>query len=182
MLNQEFDELTLATSEKKIFYKNMSIKAGIFCGILAVFFGLLVTFSLLGRKSWRSGLKHEIERVFSENSYSEYSVGEYVRLDSAMNVNCAVFNAESEVKKDFESYAVIIRFPTLYGPVAAVYVHESKKTEATFIGFAQINSRLSDSIKSATMNSQVAYWATKIPSITATAVSASATKAKGDRK
>ena len=167
MLNQEFEDYSQVNSEKKTFYKNISIKAGIFCGILAVFFAILVAFSLLGRKSWRVGLSNEIEKVFEEKSYSEYSVGEYVKLNSIMSVNCAVFKALPFTKKDFDSYAVIIRTPTLYGPVAAVYVYETKRSEATFIGFARINERIDGSIRNAALNSQVRYWAGKIPEIIA---------------
>lgn len=168
MLNQEFEDYSQVNSEKKTFYKNMSIKAGVFCGILAVFFAILVLFSLLGRKNWKAGMRHEIERVFEEKSYAEYFVGEYVKINSIMSVNCAVFNAQPSVKKDSPAYAVIIRMPTLYGPVAAVYVYETKKSEAAFIGFAQINERLVESLKNASFNSQVKYWGKKIPEIVAT--------------
>lgn len=168
MLNQEFDDYSQLDSEKKTFYINMSIKAGIFCGILAVFFAILVVFSLLGRKSWRVGLGNEIERVFEETSYSEYSVGEYVKLNSIMSFNCAVYRALPFTKKDSDAYAVIVRTPTLYGPVALVYVYETKRPDATFIGFAQINERLEGSVKNASLNSQVRYWAGKIPEIIAT--------------
>lgn len=169
MLNQEFDELSQNISKKKLFYKNMSIKAGIFCGILAVFFGLLVAFTLLGRKSWRTGMGREIEKLFAEKSYSTYSVGKYIKLNSTMTVNCAVYEAVSPEKKDYDSFAVIIRMPSLYGPIACVYIYESKKTEAQFIGFAQINDRVEEPLKNAAMHSQIKYWGKKIPAITAAA-------------
>lgn len=168
MLNQDNDKLSQVSSEKKQFYKTISIKAGIFSGILILFFMILLLFSILGRKSWRVGLSTQIEKVFNENSISEYSIGEYVHLNSIMSVNCAVYRANTVSKRTYDSYAIIIRIPTLYGPVAAVYIYEEKKSKAEFIDFAQINDMISDSIKNVTLNSQIEYWAKKIPQIIST--------------
>ena len=173
MLNDELEEYTenelKQESAKKLFYKKLAIKAGIFCGMLTVFFGILITAAYFGRKSWRTGLRTEIEKVFAQNSFTEYSVGENVKLNSTLAVNCSVYKAESVEKKDFDAYALIIRMPTLYGPVGSVYVYETKKSQTQFIGFAQIKGAINQSVQNAALNSQVKYWGQKIPKIIATA-------------
>lgn len=167
MLDQFSEEIDVeAANAKKIFYKKISIKAGIFCGILVILFGLLVTLSLVSRNSWRTGLRNEIEKVFALNSISEYSVGEYVRLNSGMSVNCAIYkvNSVDENRKSFD-HAVIIRVPTLYGPMAAVYLYNCTNGKVDFVDFAQLDVPVSKSVKNSSMNSQIAYWADKIPVI-----------------
>ncbi|MCI7577483.1 MAG: hypothetical protein MST12_04440 [Spirochaetia bacterium] len=167
MLDQLSEEIDVKeTDAMKMFYKKISIRAGIFCGILVVFFGLLVTLSLVSRKSWRTGLRSEIGKVFLLNSISEYSVGEYVKVNSGMTVNCAVYklNSVEDNKKSYD-YAVIIRVPTLYGPMAAVYLFSRSNGNVIFVDFAQLDVPVSKSVKNSSMNSQIAYWAGKIPAI-----------------
>lgn len=170
MLRHSFQEENMEpASGNSVFYKQMYIKAGIVCGILVVFLSILILVSLLARKSWRTGLRNEIEKVFAENSVTEYSVGEYLKLNSNISFICSVYRAEKVSKGNNDSYAVIVRVATLYGPVAAVYVYEATRQEANFIGFAQLNDRVVESVKNATMNSQVLYWSKKIPAIVKTA-------------
>lgn len=169
MLNARLEDIEFESSnEKKLFYKHLAIRSGIFCGMLVVFFGLLVTFTLLGRKSWRSGLGNEIKKVFAENHIEGYEVGDYLRLSTSISVNCGVFSlVPVDPKKSEKAYCVIVRVPTLYGPVAAVYLYKDGRDSSDFVDFAQLNGPVSKAINSAALNSQISYWAEKVPAIIA---------------
>lgn len=159
-------------NEKKVYYQRLLKKAGIFCGILVFFFCFLLLFVVLAKSSWRTGLANQIQKVFEINGITQYSVGEYVRIKSPMTVNCAVYKANSVTDENTnpKNYAVIIRFPTIFGPVAGVYLYREKKHRVDFVDFAQINGPVSDAIKDSAMRSQVEYWADKIPAIVNNAV------------
>ena len=161
---EENSELEIS-NERKLFYKKILIKSGIFCGILCVFFGLLLSFTLLGRKSWRNGLKNEIQTVFESYGLNDFSVGEYVRIKNNTTVSCAVYKMLKEKKETPGKYAVIIRVPTVFGPMAAVYTFEKGKSEGKFIGFAHVKTRASKTVIDASLNMQIVYWGKRIPAI-----------------
>lgn len=172
-------------NEKKLFYKKLLIKSSIFCGILVVFFCLLLSFTLMGRKSWKNGLRNEIQTVFTENSFTEFSPGEYVRIKNNTTVSCGVYKAVSSEQKILSGkYAVIIRVPTIFGPVAAVYTFEKGKSNADFIGFAHIKAPFSDTVKNTSVNMQVGYWGGRIPAIVDSEIEtvAKTKKSKGAKK
>lgn len=157
------DEIETVDNEKKLFYKTLLIKCGIFCGILAGFFAVLVLFTLLGRNSWKNGLKKETSQVLKDNGIENIQLGNWVNIKTALTVSVSVYEAISENTEN-EMYAVIIRVPTLYGPVPAVYIY-SDKNGAQFIGFSHIAGKTNSHIKASSENSQIEYWKNKIPVI-----------------
>lgn len=160
------DEIETVDNEKKLFYKTLLIKCGIFCGILAGFFAVLVLFTLLGRNSWKNGLKKETSQVLKDNGIENIQLGNWVKIKTALTVSVSVYEAISENTENTENemYAVIIRVPTLYGPVPAVYIY-SDKNGAQFIGFSHIAGKTNSHIKASSENSQIEYWKNKIPVI-----------------
>ncbi|MBP3366893.1 MAG: hypothetical protein J6K96_07880 [Treponema sp.] len=152
--------------EEQFLYREMLIKCGIFCGILAGIFGILVLFTLLGRNSWKTGLKEKIVQVLNDNLIEGYELTGWVRLRSGLTASASAYSVSS---KDGAQYAVIIRIPTLYGPVPAVYTCSSLEEDARFIGFADMNEEISLRIESASLHSQIEYWGRRLPEFLKTA-------------
>ena len=157
------DEIETVDNERKLFYKTLLIKCGIFCGILAGFFAVLILFTLLGRNSWKNGLKKETAQVLEDNAIENIQLGNWIKIKTALTVSVSVYEAFSEDTEN-EMYAVIIRVPTLYGPVPAVYIYSSKNG-AKFVGFSHIAGKTNSRIKMNAENSQIEYWKNKIPAI-----------------
>ncbi len=160
------DEIETVDNEKKLFYKMLLVKCGIFCGILAGFFAVLVLFTLLGRNSWKNGLKKETAQVLKENGVENIELGNWVKIRSALTVSVSVYEAFGE-NSESEKYAVIVRVPTLYGPVPAVYVY-SAPDSVEFIGFSHIAGKTNAHIKDNSINSQIEYWKNRIPAVVRT--------------
>ena len=80
-----------------------------------------------------------------------------------LTVSVSVYEAFSGNAEN-EMYALIVRVPTLYGPVPAVYIY-SNKNGAEFIGFSHIAGKTNFHIKENSENSQIEYWKNKIPAI-----------------
>ena len=169
-INSEMEEeiaLDPETSKNRsAFYKQLFARYGIFCGILVAMLGILILFTLLSRNSWKKTLAFEVQQVLQENSANNYQVGEKLQLASLFETVCAVFHLSSDNARDTKQfYGVIIRITTIYGPLPAVYVYDSKNKTAHFIDFADMNNIASPRISENSMNSQISRWAKRIPSI-----------------
>ena len=153
------------TPEEKQLYKRLLITFGVFTGLLLVFFAVLVLFVSAGRASWERGLTAQVAGVVREQAL-EYELGSLEAVSSPFAVSCAavpLYNAGSR-----EAVAVILRVATLYGPQAAVYLYRDGATEAEFLTFLTLNEKTEQAIRSSAANSQLAYWARRIPRILAT--------------
>lgn len=168
MLEEDISENDSLPADR-FFYREMLIKCGIFCGILAGIFAVLVLFTLLGRNSWKAGLKEKIAQVLNDNLIEGYELTSWVRLRSGLTTSASAYSVSS--KDGSAHYALIIRIPTLYGPVPAVYTCSSSQSPARFIGFAGMNEAASLRIESAALHSQIEYWGKRIPEFLETAVS-----------
>lgn len=168
------DETILNSENKerngsKDFYIFLLKKWGIFAGFITTAFLLGLLFVFLGRNSWKNSLRKNVEKVYSNYAENKYTVGEYIKVKTPLMTNVAVYSLTAEdVKEDDYVYAVIARIPTLYGPVAAVFHYDSQNSDkAQFVDFANISGEMKGKIADAAVNSQIEYWAKKIPAITA---------------
>ena len=137
-------------------------KYGIFTGILIVMLGFLICFSLLSRSSWENGLRKTVQKTL-EASGESYVAGESVPLGSALSISACAFQLEGELQE--QSYAVIIRVATLYGPLPAVFVWTSGDETARFVSFASLSGKAAEKVYDSAQKSQLNYWSQRIPGL-----------------
>ncbi|MGN0728349.1 hypothetical protein [Treponema sp.] len=157
------DEIETVNAERQIFYKTILVKCGIFCGLIAAFFSVLILFVMLGRNSWKAGLKREAVQVLSENGLEKIKVGDWINSKTAVAVSACSYKAVAEDGKT-EMFVVLVRVPTLYGPVSAVYVC-SAEGRAEFVGLADVSGKTAEKICGNSENAQIEYWRKKVPVI-----------------
>ena len=144
-------------------YKNFFKNYGIFLGIVAVVFMILIYFSLVSKKSWNNNLKVSIERVLDDYDPNNWTVGNNKPIKNPVCLNAACYEARS--RRNGELYdAVIIRSATLYGPLAVVFVCDSENN-VSFIGYSSLHGRINLLLKNNFSDKQIEYWKLKIPQI-----------------
>ena len=167
----ENSELESEIEEKFVFdakYKKQLIQYGIFVGMLFFVFFVLMLFTLAARDSWEYGLRGQVAEVLGHSDIEiSFSLGQMEAVDSPFAVSLAVFPLieDDEHQRSAERYAVIIRIPTLFGPVPAVFLYEDGQKAADFIGFATLNKRIEAAVESNARHTQIAYWGKRIPAI-----------------
>ncbi len=151
-----------AESETSAYYKTLLIKGGIFCASLAVVFGILVVSVFFAGRSWKKGLMAEVSTVLEKNE-SDFVPYEYVRVKSNLTVGIAVFRCKDS--RGAQSYGVISRVSTLYGPMAAVYLYSDNSPSAEFVDFVLPEGSVHERVSNASIHSQIDYWGKKIPHV-----------------
>jgi hypothetical protein len=145
--------------------KQQIISYALFAAILLVLFGITLLFTIIARKSWNNGLREQVQLTLNKNQLSDCIVGKEIPLDSAIITSCNAFDVSVKGKKNSDTQkAVIIKITTMYGPMPAVYLYDNG-TEAKFIDFASFEGKAVKQIKDMSLNSQIAYWGKRIPSI-----------------
>ena len=140
--------------------------------IFSIFFGmifgmcmLLVIFTVLARNSWKSGLALEVQHVLDSYPEAQYTVGKYLELDSTLSASTAVYSLlKKDDRKNQKYYGIIVRIPSILGPVPAVFVY-NENTGVRFAGYAIDNGKASDTVVKQISNSVMNYWENMIPKI-----------------
>lgn len=140
--------------------------------IFSIFFGmifgmcmLLVIFTVLARNSWKSGLALEVQHVLDSYPEAQYTVGKYLELDSTLSTSTAVYSLlKKDDRKNQKYYGIIVRIPSILGPVPAVFVY-NENTGVRFAGYAIDNGKASDTVDKQISNSVMNYWENMIPKI-----------------
>lgn len=140
--------------------------------IFSIFFGmifgmcmLLVIFTVLARNSWKSGLALEVQHVLDSYPEAQYTVGKYLELDSTLSTSTAVYSLlKKDDRKNQKYYGIIVRIPSILGPVPAVFVY-NENTGVRFAGYAIDNGKASDTVGKQISNSVMNYWEDMIPKI-----------------
>ena len=162
------EELAPLTEEeiakRKALIKKHFASYGILTGILAAMIVILLTFTLISRKSWRNGLREEVSQVL-EKTDSSYTVGEWVKLNTPFTTTASVYKITESGNSSKWLYGIIIRITTMYGPLGAVYVYDLKADTTKFIGFADTASDIAAQIEHNSRFSQIKYWSERIPLI-----------------
>lgn len=149
--------------KKEISYGNFFKSYGIFLGILAVFFGLLIYLSVLSQKSWRNNLRNSVSIVLNENEPESWNVGNFCPIQSPISFNSACYEIQN--KKNGEYYkAIILRVQTFYGPLSAVFTID-KDNVVEFKGYSSLHGRVANQIENSNSNKRINYWKSKIPEI-----------------
>jgi hypothetical protein len=105
------------TNDTVRFLKNY----GSFLGILVVFLALLCLFITLSRPAWSRGLQAQIQTTLDRSYPGGYQVGDPVALNSSFFSTSAVFEVTGP---DFQ-YGIILRTPTLFGPLPGVFLADA---------------------------------------------------------
>lgn len=158
---EDFSKIKERAYERKLFYKKLLSKYGIFCAFLTVLFVILAIATTFSRDSWKSGLKDEISEVLSENELDMVTVGEWVKVKTALSVSLSLYDASSNDGQI--SHVAIVRVPTLWGSTAAVYLCRDGLWE--FVDFSHISSPTSVQVKRSSLPSQLHYWQNKLTKV-----------------
>ena len=153
-------ELTSEQKEKITLLKQY----GLFLAIIIVIFGIIFSSALFSRNSWKEGLKNQVESVLLEQK-KDYTVGDFMQLQSPFSTSCAVYNINQKGKKNTNKYAVIIRLTTLYGQIPAIYIYDSKESDVSFLKMLTLNGASEKQIVDISKHMQISFWAKRIPSI-----------------
>ena len=163
---EEISKLKQKSSERTLFYKKLLSKYGMFCSLLTALFVILAAAAVFSRESWKLGLKDEITEVLSKNAFDAVTVEEWIKVNSALSVSLALYNASSADGKT--SAAAIVRVPTLWGSTAAVYLCREETWE--FVNFSHISSPTSLQVKQSSLSSQIHYWQNKLTKVSSALV------------
>lgn len=144
-------------------YKYFFSKFGIFFGIIAVLFSILLYFSIVSQKSWKNNLKPVLESVLDENFPNEWYVENFVQIQNPLSMNAACYNARNRKTGD-NCLAVLIRCQTFYGPVASVFLCDSKNN-VSYVGTSSMHGLLKDEFNKESYDSRIQYWKKRIPKI-----------------
>lgn len=148
--------------------KKRLMQCGIFFAILLILFGVLVFFTIVSRSSWQRGLEQQVAQTLSEHQHT-YTIVDKDVLDSPFVSSAASFlvtNGDSATPLGASTeHAVIVRVPTLFGPLPAVYLYTEGEKTATFVAFATLDGKARAAVEANAKNAQIAYWATRIPKI-----------------
>ena len=147
--------------ETKKNLKTFSVFFGMIFGICVI----LVLFTLLSRNSWKSGLALEMQRVLDSYSEAQYTVGKYVELSSSLSSSTDVCSLlKKDERKNQKYYGVIIRIPSILGPVPAVFIY-TEDSGVTFAGYAVDNGRAEGTVSKQISSNVMNYWENLIPKI-----------------
>lgn len=139
-------------------------KASIFAALALIIFCLLVLMTLATKNSWKFYLGKAVENTLFENDETSYKIGDYICVNTGLASSTAIFELNKNSFNDGSYYAVIIKITTMYGPLPAVFIYE-KNTGAQFIDFILAQGKVKEQILHTSQNSQIAYWANRIPGI-----------------
>ena len=153
--------------------KKQLFHAVLFTGTILAFFLILSLFSVLGRKSWERGLRAAVEQVLSPD---EFTLGEFVKIDSSLSVSAACFEVLQKNSPSKKSLAVILRATGYWGPLPAVFLCQDGKAE--FKGIAYMNNSAARAFLEAKDDRQILYWQDVARDIAAAVQAASKTEAK----
>lgn len=150
--------------------KKQAVLYGIFFGIVAVVFTILIIFTLLSRSSWKNALAVEMQNVLSIYEKDTYTVNKFIELDSPLSTSAVAFSLVKKGAGLNESYyGIIARIPAIMGSAPAVFViggrHPLNSENVKFIGFAEDYGKASALADTRFLSSNISYWNTALPKI-----------------
>lgn len=158
---EDLSKVKEKSSERSLFYKKLFSKYGVFCALLVILFVILAVATMFSRESWKRGLQDEITEVLSKNGLDTVTLGQWIKVNSALSVSLSLYSASSGDGKT--SSAAIVRVPTLWGAMAAVYL--CREGEWEFVDFSHISSPTSAQVKQSSLSSQIRYWQNKLAKV-----------------
>lgn len=143
---------------------------GIFCGIIIAVFAIIIMMTIFSRSSWRNGLASELQLALNDYDNGTYTVNKFIEVNSPVSTSAAVY---SLIKKGAASnevyYGVIVRIPTIAGPVPAAFISGEKsasgKRNVSFVRFCEDFGKASDLADSRLSLSIIDYWESMVSKI-----------------
>lgn len=152
--------------------KNLVIY-GSFFGILLAMLAAMFAAVWGARPSWKKGLAAEIQGVL-EKSGGDVRVGRFVELDSMISTSSALY--ELNGKDAGGRLALVVRVPSLVGPVPAVFTCARDGSGVSFEGYVGDFGRTVPVLSSRISRGIMNYWISLVPRI----VSRAKIPAEGD--
>ena len=152
--------------------KNLVIY-GSFFGILLAMLAAMFAAVWGARPSWKKGLAAEIQSVL-EKSGGDVRVGGFIELDSMISTSGALYSLEGNDVGG--KLALVIRVPSLVGPVPAVFTCARDGSGVSFEGYAGDFGRTAPVLSSRISRGIMNYWISLVPRI----VSRAKIPAEGD--
>lgn len=145
---------------------------GIFFGIIIFMSAVLIASILYARESWQKGLASEVQSVLDSYEDEKFIVDKYVDVGTLASTSAAVYSlikVGGEQRKSSDSYyGVIIRVPSIVGPVPAVFVcNGNKADDVMFVGYAGDFGKAKGVLEFKNSGGIINYWRSMIPKITA---------------
>ncbi len=142
--------------------KKHLIVLGIFCGIVTGMFLILFTITLLARKSWNQGLKVSVQETLDRQDDGRFQVEEPILLKSASATATAIYKVSDAKFPQADTFALIVRLPTIAGPQPAVFLY-SQKDGAKFYAYAIENGKAHALFDPKVYAASVGYWEERLP-------------------
>ena len=154
-------------SELKKKYLEMLKKYGIILLVILVMAGILLLFSLLGKNINKRALLSSVNQTLAayceKNNFEKVEAEQWENKKIAFHTNYVLFPLEKKLK-NFD-YVFMVRISSIYGPVSAVYLFDSKNKIAEFADFADMTGTAKSYINDTIKSSQILYWSRRLPNI-----------------
>jgi hypothetical protein len=138
-------------------------------GIILAYFivtGLLLTvICTFAGSAWKEGLRRQTNLVLDQSYPGKYLAGNHLPFDSLFSINGAAFELLTGTGEIIpESYTVISKTVTVYGPVICVFLCNSDGN-AEFVGFSALPEKLENQFKSPMLAGQIPYWEKRLSAV-----------------
>lgn len=154
-------------SELKKKYLEMLKKYGIILLVILVMAGILLLFSLLGKNINKRALLSSVNQTLAayceKNNFEKVEAEQWKNKKIAFHTNYVLFPLEKKLK-NFD-YVFMVRISSIYGPVSAVYLFDSKNKIAEFADFSDMTGTAKSYINDTIKSSQILYWSRRLPNI-----------------
>ena len=140
---------------------------GTFLGMCVVMTGILVLAIVLSKSSKSAFLAADMQRVLDQYEPNGYTVGKEFNIKSSFATSAAAYSLDHVGEGAGEQCTgIIIRIPTLFGPMPAVFIYAPEKP-VVFAGYAVDTAKATE--LDTTLLSKIIfnYWKKTIPKILA---------------
>lgn len=133
---------------------------GIFLAVSVVLVAGAAAAVVAARPSWRDAFGGDVQRALDSRWPGRWRVGGVVEIGSSMATSAAAY----EIGGAGESgTAVVVRIPSLVGPVAAVFAVPAGAELAEFVGYAEDLGAAGAVLDSRITGGILRYWQAAVP-------------------
>ena len=119
--------------------KKLSIEYGFFIAIIIVSFAIVCLMLVVAKGSWSDGLQNNLQIVLDNNFSETYDLGDSVKINNSFSVSAVAYKVfEKDNADKLVGCAVLIRIPTIYGFVPAVFLYNLQLDTVDFVDIADI--------------------------------------------
>ena len=146
--------------------KKLSIEYGFFIAIMIVAFAIVCLMVVVAKGSWSDGLENNMQVVLDNNFSETYDLGEAVKINNSFSVSAIAYKVYEKGNQDkLTGCAVLIRIPTIYGFVPAVFLYDLTFNTVDFVDVADITKQTVKEvniIENLKNSMQVKIWSKRI--------------------